>query len=82
MGRLPYFLLLGYFTLARGRAQMKDQIRTPTTPINRSQVRTAHQPLGARGTLVVNECSGSRIRWACSRIRLDERLFGRAHRPL
>ena len=30
----------------------------------------------------VNECSGSRIRWACSRIRLDERLFGRAHRPL
>ena len=29
-----------------------------------------------------NECSGSRIRWACSRIRLDERLFGRAHRPL
>jgi hypothetical protein len=30
----------------------------------------------------LNECSGSRIRWACSRIRLDERLFGRAHRPL
>ena len=43
MGRLPSFLLLGYFTLARGRAQMKDQIRKPTTPINRSQVRIAHQ---------------------------------------
>ena len=75
----------GQWQSRKNRSATLSPRRSPTAGSRRDLRAAAHGlvPAALSGAWLprprLNECSGSRIRWACSRIRLDERLFGRAH---